>query len=865
MENLQILQKRLETRSFGLSAILEDFNNDGLIDIYQANDYLEPDYLYINKGNNKFVEQHQKYFRHCSYSSMGSDYADLNNDGFSDLITTDMLPEGNTRQKQLRLGNNYDHFDKAVKYGFGHQYAKNVVQLNNGNGSYSDISYYAGMAFTDWSWATLINDFDNDGLKDVYIANGYMRDITDMDYVKFHMDSIQKELLKVKSNDEVISILTKIPSVKIKKGYFKNYGDLRFKREHKESGLDQFAWSFGAAYGDLDNDGDVEIIVNNSNDFAFIYKNNSIENKLGNAVRLQLVGPEKNINAIGSKIEVACPDGLKSFQILSPMKGYLSSRDLTQVIGIGKNTEASVKIIWPDGKESVLAKVAAGTVQKIQYPLMANIIPKPKNEMQFFKDYTALINDINFEHTENDYIDFKLEPLLHRKFSQLGPSIAVGDINGDALDDIVIGGAKDRSARIFIQAKNKFEELKADALIADKTFEDGKVKLFDIDNDKDLDLIISSGGNDYPRDISKYPLRIYLNNGLGIFTKWNKLDYKVSAVALAMTDYNKDGQVDIFVGGITMPGAYGAVPSSYVLSISDKNIVEQKIFTNNKLGMISDASWIDIDGDSWLDLVLVGEWMPITIYYNKNGILSSEPFTIINSSGWWNTIKAADLDGDGDLDLVAGNIGMNTRYIGDVAHPVTMISNDFDGNGSQESIINTFIKEQSYPIHIRDYMLDQMPFLRKKFLRYATYATAKLEDIFSAEQLAKAQSFKATQMNSCIYLNNGNSNFTEIILPPQAQLFPINSIIINDFDDDKKLDLLLAGNNYATEVETGRCDAGVGLFCKGQGNGKFTAIPTTASTCYIPGDTRCIEPIKIGDKTYYLVGKNKDMLQLIGK
>jgi hypothetical protein len=857
----------LRTRSFGLSALLQDFNGDGKTDIYLANDFLEPDYLFVNKGNGKFVNEHEKHFRHGSYFSMGTDYADLNNDGHSDLIVTDMLPTDNRRRKQLQRPSNYDVFDKQVRYGFGYQYLKNVVQINNGNGQYSDLSYFTGMAFSDWSWAVLMNDFDLDGLKDVYIANGMPRDIHDLDYVRFKMDSINKALVKTKNSNDILKLLSAIPTVKIQKHYYKNYGNLQFRRENKEAGLEQFAWSFGAAYGDLDGDGDLEIVVNNTNDYAFIFKNNSVESQLGNSIQVQLTGPEKNINGIGTKIEIKTPDGIKSTTVVNPMKGYLSSHDAKQVIGIGKNTEAQMVITWPDGRQQTLKSVKPGSPVTVRYSEGLEMAQQPEKKKMLFEDMTFKTR-LNHFYKENEYIDFKLEPLLPHRFSQFGPCLAVGDFNGDKREDLFVGGAKDQAASVYFQnADTTFSPVKQPAFESDKLFEDGAAAVVDIDKDGDKDLIVTTGGNEYPNQPRRYPIRIYLNDGTGNFqvSKYSG-KFFTSANTIAISDVDKDGTPEIFVGGRVVPGHYGRIPQSYLFTVKGDSLQEVPVSAAvSSAGMVTSAVWADFNNDGWMDLSMAGEWMPVSIFYNEKGVLADRSVTMDNSQGWWNKVVAADVNQDGKMDLIAGNMGLNSRYKGNKERPISMVVSDFDNNGSTDCMISLFVRDKSYPIGLRDNVLDQMPYLRKKFLRYHSYADATVQDIFSAQQLEKATHFSAVNLVSSVFVNQGNNTFKEVFLPAEAQHFPVNAIEVQDFNEDGISDLLIAGNDFSSEVETGRNDAGNGLYLTGMGDGQFKSMPATESALFVPGDVKTSVSISVGNQTLYVFGKNRDYLQVIGK
>ncbi|MES2681700.1 MAG: VCBS repeat-containing protein [Bacteroidota bacterium] len=858
----------LKTHSFGLSAVIDDFNKDGYPDIYACNDYSSPDLLFINNKNGTFTNRLDEYFKHTSYSSMGSDYADINNDGLSDLIVVDMLPESFERQKQLKGIGNYDNHNKRVEYGFGYQYAKNVLQLNNGNNTYSDISYLANVAFTEWSWAPLIADFDNDGFKDLFITNGYMRDVTDNDFVMFQADSIRKEVVKTASSDQVMKILNLIPSKKTVNYFYKNGGNLTFAPLAQLAGLDTPSWSNGAAYVDLDADGDLDLVVNNVYDPPFIYKNNAEEiPNTNNFIRFKLKGNKGNFNGIGAVINLETPDGRKQMQNFMPTRGFMSSHEYIVHFGLEKNSRATAIITWPSGKSQTIVNLEANRVYTLSADEATEIPKTAEIEKVPYKDISAETN-ILYTHKENSYIDFKLEPLLPHQFSQMGPCIAVADINGDGTEDFFVGGSKNNEAVFFKQGKNgKFEQVKSPALSADLKFEDTGAEFFDADNDGDKDLLVVSGGNDSPNNESMYPVRLYNNDGKGNFTKNTAFPALfTSGKAIAIEDFNKDGFQDIFIGGRVVPGHYGLIPASYLL-VNKKGVfsdIAKNSPSPNKPGMVTDALWCDINGDTWPELIMVGEWMPLTIYKNNRGTLENTAIVYDNSYGWWNTIAKADLDGDGDMDLIGGNISINTRYRGNQEHPITMTVSDFDNNGSTDCVICLYQDGDTYPIAIRDNMVDQMLFLKKKFLRYRDYSRAKMTDIFTAEQLQKASVFKANNIANTVFINN-EGIFAAQLLPFKAQTFPVNAVIADDFDKDGKPDLLLAGNDYGAEIESGRNDAGIGLVLKNNGGHKYRALSLAQSGFYVPGDVKCMKKITINKEPCLLIGKNQGELQVIGR
>ena len=856
----------LGTHHFGLSAIIADFNADGFPDIYACNDYSSPDLLFINNKNGTFTNKLDDYFKHTSYSSMGSDYADINNDGHFDLMVTDMVPESIQRQKQLKGIGNYDNHNKRVEYNLGYQYAKNVLQLNNGNFTYSDISYLAGVAFTEWSWAPLLADFDNDGLKDMYVTNGYLRDVTDNDFMMFEGDSIRKEVINSNSGEDAMKVLSAIPSNKMINYLYKNNGNLTFNNITTNAGMDTPSWSNGAVYADLDNDGDLDIIVNNVYDTPFLYKNNTTDNKTANFIRFKLKGSATNIDGIGAIVEIETPDGKKQIQHFMPDKGYLSSNEWLVHFGIGRNDKANVTVTWPEKKQQSLKELAANTVYTLELSNAKAANSTPEKSNSFFTDLSTE-SKINYTYKENQHIDFKLEPLLPHQFSKMGPCIAVADINADGRDDFFVGGSKNNEAFLYTQdAKGSFDLLKSATISADKQFEDSGAEFFDADNDGDKDLLVVSGGNEYPEKETMYPVRLYTNDGKGNFTKSvNFPAIYTSSKAIAINDYDKDGWLDVFIGGRVVPGHYGLIPNSYLLrntngTFSDITSQLPSVF---KIGMVSDATWCDVDADGWNDLVLVGEWMPLTVFKNNQGTLNNTASILQNSYGWWNTVFPCDIDSDGDIDLVGGNIGVNSRYRGNEEFPITMTVSDFDNNGSTDCIISVYQDGVSHPLALRDNVVDQMTILKKKFLRYRDYSKAQLTDIFSAEQLKNAQTFKANNIGNTIFLNDGKGNFTSQLLVVKAQVFPIQTVLAEDLDKDGKPDLLLAGNDYSSEVESGRNDAGIGLMLSNQGSGRFRSLSVLQSGFYVPGDVKCMKKIKVNNKPCILVGKNEGKLQLL--
>jgi hypothetical protein len=852
----------LQTNSFGLSAILSDFNADGYCDILTSNDYVKPNVLYLNNKNGTFTDQTDKYIQHQSHNSMGSDFADLDNDGYDDLITLDMLPESNFRAKQFRMLPNYDEFQKYLKYKLKAQVVKNVVDWNHKGEGFSDVSDYLGMSNTDWSWAPLIADFDNNGHKDVYITNGYYRDLTDQDIVRYRLDSVAKEIRKMNSVQEIEKTLNQYPTVKTNNYFFANQGNFKFDKNPKFSGLDTASWSNSAVYADLDNDGDLEIVVNNVNQYAFVFKNNSSELNLGNFVRFQLASIKGQAFKYGTKIEVITEDNKTQTIHFYPNKGYLSQHEEFIHFGLGKSNQVTAIITLTDGRIHRMDGLSINQVHQINLDeLVTNYIPEKQNFSPKFEQ----INAVNHTTFENDYNDFKQEPLLPHRFSMSGPTITVGDVNGDQLEDFYIGGATGFEGKLYVQNSfGKFTEQKSPSFVLDKLFEDGKASFIDYDKDGDNDLIVTCGGNEFPYDKTKYHVRLYKNDGKGNFGRVSTESMptiSISSKAVAIGDYNKDGFPDVFIGGGVVPGHYGKRPESFLLKNESGKFAKTNSCDFSSIGMVSDALWVDYDQNGWDDLLIVGRWMSPMVYENLNGTLAREPKAIGDFSGWWTSVQKADLNYDGKIDFIFGNYGTNTRYKGTKKEPLYMMVNDFDRNGSTDAIIGYHQAGNVFPIHTRDNLLDQVPKLKKKFNRYHKYSIARIQDIFDSSEMVGVNYYTANFMSSGVAMSSGKGTFQFKALPIEAQLFPVNAINTYDYDNDGDLDLLLSGNDYGLEIESGRHDAGRGLVLQNNGDNSWTAVYHTGYQTI--GDVKTVSPIRIGSKASWLVGKNNGKLEVL--
>ncbi len=844
--------------NYGLGVVATDINNDGWQDIYVTNDYAENDHIYINNKKGAFVDSVHELLDHMSNFSMGLDIADFNNDGLPDICTLDMLPADNKRQKLLYGPNEYDKFNMFVKNGLHYQYMRNMLQLNNGNGTYSEIGQLAGVSNTDWSWAPLIADFDNDGNTDLFISNGYKRDFTNMDFLKYRAD------IKMQGGQQgsggqktpMSEIIKNMPSNKFHNYFFKNNGDLSFQDVSADWGFDKPVLNNGAAYADLDNDGDLDLITNNIDQEAFVYKNNSNEQFKNNYLTLRLKGEGKNRFGIGSKLKVYF-DGKIAFKEANPTRGFQSSVDVDLSVGLGKNAIAdSVQVVWPSGKIQTLHSVKSNQLLVLEEK---NADKEYNYENTVTRQYFT--SDIRpavlFHHIEDDFIDFGVQFFLPGLLSTQGPHMAKADVNGDGLEDVFIGGASSHQGALFIQDKaGNLKNANQQAFLKDALSEDTDAAFFDADGDKDPDLFVVSGGYAFKEGSPELQNRLYLNDGKGSFSlKQNAVpNVFVNASCVKPADVDGDGDTDVFVGARVIPGRYPETPNSYLLindgkgNFSDNTAV---LAAGLQLaGMVTDAVWADVNNDQQPDLIVVGEWMPVKVFINQKGKLADQSATYFNTAvnGWWNRIFAADFDKDGDLDFVVGNRGFNTQFKVTKDQPCTMVYKDFDKNGSVDGIMSYFIQGKSYPALSRDELLEQLPVLRKKYNDYASYSNATINDIFSDAELADAKKLTADNMATCYIENKGNGKLEVRPLPVQAQFSPVYGIASMDVNKDGNPDLLLGGNFEKTRVAIGKMDANHGMLFLGDGKGNFKYVPQTESGFAVKGDVRDIQVVKTKDK-----------------
>lgn len=839
----------LLNRDFSLSATISDINNDGWPDVHIANDYMDKDHFYINNGDGTFIDRIDSLFDHMSRNSMGTDIADMNNDGLMDLVSLDMMPEDNFRQKQLMGPFNYDLYHLIVNNGFSHQTMRNTLQLNRGNGSFSEIGQLAGISHTDWSWGPLFMDFDNDGNKDLFISNGLNRDMTDMDYLKYSSNEA------VASGATPLQLVQLMPSNPVPNYFYQNQGNLKF--EHlKETTPSDPSFSNGTAYADLDQDGDLDLIVNNFNSEAFLYQNQASKNSY-NYLQIKLEGPDSNSKGLGTRVTLITSQG-KQVQELNPYRGFLSSSEPLLHFGLGSSEIVEKLLVeWPGGTRQILETLTSNQRITLKYNEASQpLATEAKRKNQAFFKSTTVKGLSNYAHQEDDFIDFKLESLLEHQISAKGPFLTQGDVNGDGLEDIFVGGAAGFSAQLFLQKVEGSFSIKAVAdFEKDAELEDGQAVLIDVDQDGDKDLYVTSCGYSFPVNAPQYQDRLYLNDGKGGFSKsTNRLPISFSnGHVVAPVDINQDGDMDLFIGGNTKPGAYPLSEQSQLL-INENGIFDDQSYllpNEGDLGMINDAIWIDINRDGSKELIVAGEWMPVSIYsFEEKKLRPIENNGLALSSGWWNQVISVDIDQDGDMDLIGGNRGTNNFYRTSIDNPAHIYAKDFDNNGSLDAFpFYPFEDGNSYPKHTLDEMAVQYPNIRKKFRQYQSFSNAQLDDLFSQEEQIGMRQWSAHTFESSLFRNDGKGNFTQEPLPTETQFSEVHGIIPFDINEDGFLDLLITGNNYATDVATGRADASYGLTLLNDGNGKFKSLSPKESGFYVSGNSRGTYLLKHHDKT----------------
>lgn len=856
--------------SFGLGIAVSDVNKDGWPDVMVSNDFNEPDYLFINNRNGTFSERLRECMDEISLYSMGSDVADYNNDGLVDIMTLDMLPEDNKTIKMHSGAENFDKFQLLFGKGYYYQLSRNMLQKNNGDGTFSEVGQLAGVSNTDWSWSALFADYDNDGYKDLFVSNGYVKDYTEMDFMKYSVDRLVRSM-KGDSVDAIPDYIAKMPTNEIPNYVFRNNGDETFTKKTKEWGLDQPGVSAGAAYADLDNDGDLDLVVSNSNNYASIYRNNSEKVAKNNYLKIKLEGNNGNRYGVGAKITVYT-NGRQLFQEQSPVRGYQSTVDQVLNFGLGQVTKAdSVVVIWPNDQLQKLVNVTTNQSITVKQAEATGVwkydstaaTPAPILNVQAAPGMI---------HAENEFNDFTTQLLLPHYLSRQGPCIVAGDVNKDGLEDVFFGGAKGVASAIYLQAASgAFTAAQQPALTADAGSEDVAAAFFDADNDGDNDLYVGSGGFEFDAKDAALQDRLYLNDGKGNFTK------KPAALPAMLTstgcvkpaDIDGDGDLDLFVGGRVVPGRYPETPRSYILqndgSGNFSDATDALAPMTRSIGMVTDAAWVDINGDKRSDLVIAGEWMPVTVLVNQAGKLQDATAAYIPfaSKGWWNRILADDLDGDGDTDLLIGNCGLNTQFRVSDTEPMNIWYKDYDGNGSVDPILCYYIGGVSYPAASRDDLTDQLPSLKKKFLEYHQYAEATYVDMFTDDQRKGAGELKAELMQTIYLENQGGKVFTQRALPGEAQYAPVYGIAAFDADKDGKKDLLLTGNNTWVRIRFGRYSANHGVLLKGDGRGNYSYIPQSQSGLKIRGNVRSMQVVQSAKGPQVLAGLNNGQALII--
>ena len=864
-------QAGIQNFAFGLSVSVTDVNADGWSDVYVGNDFVQPDNLFINNQKGGFTDQISRYFQHTPNSTMGSDMTDFDNDGRVDLMAMDMLPANNYRQKLLKNTNALSRYLTLIQHGYLRPVARNVLQRNNGNGTFSDVACLAGVYKTDWSWSCLLADLDNDGHKDLHVTNGYSKEATDRDYIDFLLPEVAKTLSSKDKN--VMPYMDILAAYKVRNFVFQNKGNWQFEDKSGDWMTMPGSWSSGGAWADFDADGDLDLVVNNLEDPAFIYKNLTREQNSGNYLQAKLQGSPANPFAVGASVLIEY-QGIRQYHELNPSHGIFSSVEHLIHFGLGQVAQVDrLTVRWPDGKTQTLTNVPANQRLQLKWSdasgYVAHLVPLSAASPTLFSGKNAAGIGLFFEHIENPFSDFETWVLNPWTLTDLGPLTAQADLNGDGLEDFFVGNAFNQPAAVFVQtAAGTFRPTSAGVFENDKKYEDHGGLFFDADGDRDLDLFVLSGGVDATTDLA-WQCRLYLNNGKGNFSKSeNSLpSFKDFGLRAAAHDYDGDGDLDLFIGGRLVPKNWPLTPRSAVLRNDNGKFVDatsQVAGAFERCGMVTDLTWSDLDGDGQKELVAVGEWMPVSIFQLKNNKLENvtAQFGLEKTNGLWYRLALADLDKDGDLDLVTGNLGLNTRFTASPDAPFFCYAKDFDNNGTLDPIVAYSEGGKTYPLMQKEVLVKQMPMLKKKFLYTKDYAKATMSEVWPQKELDAALNLAVYNLETCWWENKGGK-FVRHSLPIQAQTSPVQGIVCGDFNGDGNMDILMAGNKYGFEVETNPCDAGNGTLLLGDGKGNFAWLDNIFSGFWAMREARDLAMLRgAGGKRIFVVANNNSKMQI---